>query len=102
MGVPVGSWDWVRVVVEVVAEADGALAGREALVGMVEDAGGLAVGAAAPMVTAGRGCGAGSAKLPTETVRTAAAPSPANVTAGTRKTGLSITPPSRTWPQHLI
>lgn len=87
------------VVVAVVFGADAPFVGRDEVGDVVDDASGeavLVVGEGAPMVIAGRGCGAGWAKLPTETVRTAAAPSPTNVTAGTSRTGLSITPPSRT------
>lgn len=57
---------------------------------------GAGVAVVAPIDTAGRGWAAGSAKLPTEIVRTAAAPRPSADTAGIKIAGLSITPPSRT------
>jgi hypothetical protein len=84
------------VVVVVVLGVEGALLGRREIVDDGFGEAGPVVAEGAPMVTAGRGCGAGWAKLPTETVSTAAALSPTNATAGTRRTGLSITPPSRT------
>lgn len=58
------------------------------------DGGGVAI--VDPIETAGRGCAAGSAKLPTEMVRTVAAPRPSADTTGIRIAGLSIAPPSRT------
>ena len=78
VGVPVGSCDRVCVVVVVVVvlAVEGALLGRREIVDDGFGEAGPVVSKGAPMVTAGRGCGAGWAKLPTETVSTAAALSP--------------------------